>query len=165
MKFIIFLITFSFVSSALAFRGGGGGGGFRGGSIGIGVGGGNVGVGVGVGGVGPRGNVGVGVGVAAGSVTAHRAAAMSVHYPYSYGYLGWYGYAPYHYYYPTTSVTVIEVSETKSAEMGAIAYEIPANCKSETINQINYKHCGMNWFEPAFNGTEIEYKVVEAPIK
>lgn len=162
MKYVILLLlSVSFISQSLAFRGGGG---FRGGGMGVGV-------GVGSSGMGPRGNVGVGVGVgvgvhgARGSVYAHRSAPMGAYYhPYSYNYWGWYGYAPYHYYYlPTVSYTVIEEVETKPAEKGAITHEIPSNCKSEIVNGKSYKHCGVNWFEPKYSGTELEYVVVDPP--
>jgi hypothetical protein len=157
MKFIIlFLLLYSFVQAALAFRGGGG---FRGGSISVGV---------GAGGMGPRGNVSVGVGVSGtrGTVSAHRSAAMSAHYhAYSPSYWGWYGYAPYHYYYPTTLSPAAEVPQTESDKVGTVVNEIPANCESKSINEIIYKHCGVKWYEPQFSGTEIEYEIVESPIK
>lgn len=161
---ILILVSLLFISSAFAFRGGGG---FRGGGVGIGV---------GAGGLGPRGNVAVGVGVGAGvgygvastrgSVYAHRSAAMSAYYhPYSTSYWGWYGYAPYHhyYYYPSSTTTVIEVTENKPVDQGVIVNEIPENCKSETIDGRNLKKCGVNWFEPQYSGTEIEYVAVEPP--
>jgi hypothetical protein len=155
MKFIILiLLSFSFVSSVLAIRGGGG---FRGGSVSVGV---------GTGAAGPRGNVNVGVGVsgARGSVSAHRSAAMGAHYNAYYpSYWGWYGYAPYHYYYPTT--TYSEVKQTVPAEVGTVVNDIPEDCKPETVNEINYKICGVNWFEPQYSGTEIEYIIVDPPLK
>lgn len=157
MKFItIAILSISFASPVLAFRGGGG---FRGGSMSVGI---------GTGAIGSRGNVSVGVGVSGtrGTVTAHRSAAMSAHYhAYSPSYWGWYGYAPYHYYYPTTAYSEVEIKETESAETGTVVTDIPDNCESETINEINYKHCGVNWFEPQYSGTEIEYVVVDPPTK
>lgn len=194
MKYIIpLLVSISFASSAIAFRGGGGGGfgggGFGGGGFGGGGGGGFRGGGssIGSGSVGSGGNIGSGPRGDIGprdNIGATRTGAMGAHYNPYYGhyhghyhahhhmyyptYWGWYGYAPYHYYWyvpvAAAAYTVTQIDETKPVEVGTMTNAIPENCKSEVLDGITYKHCGVNWFIPQFSGTEIEYEAVKSPI-
>ena len=47
--------------------------------------------------------------------------------------------------------------------VGATVASLPPSCTSVVVNGVAYQHCGPNWYQPQYVGTQVQYIVVTAP--
>jgi hypothetical protein len=52
---------------------------------------------------------------------------------------------------------------TTAVVVGATVASLPPSCSSIVVNGIAYQHCGPNWYQPQYVGTQVQYIVVTAP--
>ena len=49
-----------------------------------------------------------------------------------------------------------------AAAVGGVAYELPPSCTLVEVNGVAYQNCDGVWYEPQFDGTSVQYVVVDA---
>lgn len=49
--------------------------------------------------------------------------------------------------------------------VGAIvaAASMPPSCTTVVVNNVSYRQCGSDWYQPYYSGTEVQYMVVAPP--
>ena len=50
-----------------------------------------------------------------------------------------------------------------SAIIGSVVYSLPMDCSTLVVNGIAYQQCGNAWYQPRYEGTTVQYIVVDAP--
>ncbi|MCJ9710184.1 hypothetical protein LWS69_14230, partial [Bordetella hinzii] len=71
--------------------------------------------------------------------------------PYGWGW-GWYD--------PVWAGVAVGVT---AAAIGSMVASLPPDCRGETINGVNYQHCGDTWYEPVYAGASVQFRVVAPP--
>lgn len=58
--------------------------------------------------------------------------------------------------------TAVAVAAT-AVVVGSIVNSVPSNCTTVVSNNISYRQCGNDWYEPRYSGGSTSYVVVNSP--
>ena len=58
--------------------------------------------------------------------------------------------------------TAVAVAAT-AVVVGSIVNSVPSNCTTVVTNNISYRQCGNDWYEPRYSGGSTSYVVVNSP--
>jgi hypothetical protein len=58
--------------------------------------------------------------------------------------------------------TAVAVAAT-AVVVGSIVNSVPSNCTTVMSNNISYRQCGNDWYEPRYSGGSTSYVVVNSP--
>jgi hypothetical protein len=67
-------------------------------------------------------------------------------------------------YHPVaTAVGVAAATTITAAAVGSIVHSVPPSCATAMINGFTYKNCDGTWYQPRYQGTQVNYVVVNPP--
>jgi len=97
----------------------------------------------------------------------HRSATVTVHHHYGPGRPGYRPPPPppppYHHHHDYAGSFV--AGTVTGLAVGAIisAASMPPSCTTVAVNNVSYRRCGSNWYQPYYVGTELQFQLVNPP--
>lgn len=57
----------------------------------------------------------------------------------------------------------LAVGVTTALVVGTAVASLPPSCTAVVVGGVTYQHCGLNWYQPQYVGTTVQYVVVDPP--
>lgn len=64
---------------------------------------------------------------------------------------------------PTTTPPPTTQSTSEALAIGTVVASLPAGCTTSSVNNVEYYHCGPNWYRTAFQGNTLVYVTTDPP--